>query len=94
MNNCNQHDAREKLLQRINEASFAVNDILLYLDTHPCCEEALAYYREHAEERKNLMKEYAKAYGPLTVDDALETDGSTWKWMEQPFPWEREGGCR
>lgn len=90
----NQCTPKEKLLQRINEVSFAVNDILLYLDTHPCCQEALAFYQECAAERRKLMKEYAQCYGPLTVDDALETDGNTWKWMEQPFPWEQEGGCR
>lgn len=90
----NQCTPKEKLLHRINEVSFAVNDILLYLDTHPCCQEALSFYKECASERQKLMKEYAQCYGPLTVDDALETDGSTWKWMEQPFPWEQEGGCR
>ena len=94
MMNHMQSVARAWLLQRINEVSFAVNDILLYLDTHPCCEEALAFYKEQACQRKKLMTEYARNYGPLTVDDALETDGNTWKWMEQPFPWEKEGGCR
>ena len=69
----NQCTPKEKLLQRINEVSFAVNDILLYLDTHPCCQEALAFYQECAAERRKLMKEYAQCYGPLTVDDALET---------------------
>ena len=79
----NSSGSKAQLLQRINEVSFAVNDILLYLDTHPCCEKGMALYRE-----------YAQCYGPLTVDDALESDGNTWKWMEQPFPWETEGGCR
>lgn len=90
----NQCGQREKMLRKITEVSFAVDDIHLYLDTHPCCEEALAYYREHAGERKKLMKEYAELYGPLTVDDALESDENTWQWMKQPFPWEKEGGCR
>ena len=84
----NSSGSKAQLLQKINEVSFAVNDILLYLDTHPCCEKGMALYR------KKLMKEYAQCYGPLTVDDALESDGNTWKWMEQPFPWETEGGCR
>ena len=90
----NSSGSKAQLLQKINEVSFAVNDILLYLDTHPCCEKGMALYREYAAERKKLMKEYAQCYGPLTVDDALESDGNTWKWMEQPFPWETEGGCR
>lgn len=86
--------SRTQLLQQINEVSFAVDDLLLYLDTHPCCEKGMALYKEYAEKRKNLMKKYAECYGPLTIDDALETNADTWKWMEQPFPWEREGGCR
>ena len=90
----NSSGSKAQLLQKINEVSFAVNDILLYLDTHPCCEKGMALYREYTAERKKLMKEYAQCYGPLTVDDALESDGNTWKWMEQPFPWETEGGCR
>ena len=50
-----QPENRMQLLQKINEVSFAVDDILLYLDTHPCCEDALAYYREQSEKRKKLM---------------------------------------
>ena len=35
---------RMKLLHKINEASFAMDETRLFLDTHPKCEEALAYY--------------------------------------------------
>lgn len=87
-------NSQSQLLQKINEVSFAVDDILLYLDTHPCDEKALAFYQENAEARRRLMSEYAKSYGPLTIDDAAESCGDTWKWMEQPFPWETKGGCR
>ena len=31
----NSSGSKAQLLQKINEVSFAVNDILLYLDTHP-----------------------------------------------------------
>ena len=84
--------SREQLLGKINEVSFAVDDILLFLDTHPCSEEALAYYREAAGMRRELMEEYANCYGPLTVDDAVHDTCGTWKWMTQPFPWQMEGG--
>ena len=36
---------RMSLLYKINEASFAMDEARLFLDTHPNCEEALAYYR-------------------------------------------------
>jgi len=78
-------------LQHINEVSFAVNDILLYLDTHPCDQEALSFYRENVRERDKALKEYAKNYGPLTVDTAAYNDSDKWEWVMQPFPWEKGG---
>lgn len=94
MTSSNKSLNRMKLLQEINEASFAVNDIHLYLDTHPCDKKAMNFYKENASRRRELMDLYAREFGPLTVSDALESDSATWKWMEQPFPWEMEGGCR
>lgn len=92
MNNRNQ--TQKQMFQEINEVSFAVNDILLFLDTHPCDKEALAYFEKMSCRRNELLKEYARCFGPLTVDTAEGTCEASWKWMEQPFPWEQEGGCR
>lgn len=83
-----------QLLQEINEVSFAVNDILLYLDTHPCDKDAMEFYKKNVSRRLELMSAYAEEFGPLTVDNAVKSCGDTWKWMEQPFPWQQEGGCR
>lgn len=82
----NQCTAKEKLMNRINEVSFAVNDVLLYLDTHPCCEEAISFYQECEQERQKLLKEYAQCYGPLTVDAALESGGDTWEMGAAAIP--------
>ena len=60
---------RQQLLSRINEVSFAVDDILLYLDTHPTDEKALAFANTHMAERQKLMAEYEQSYGPLTPKD-------------------------
>ncbi len=88
----NRNLSREQLLCKLNEVSFAVDDILLFLDTHPCHEEALCYYRDAAKLRRELMEEYEHCYGPLTIDDAVYHESSSWKWMTQPFPWQMEGG--
>lgn len=40
----NQTD-KKKLLRYIQEVSFAIDDVVLYLDTHPYDEEALKYYK-------------------------------------------------
>lgn len=84
--------SRDQMLQYINEVSFAVNDILLYLDTHPCDCEAMNYYREHAAKRDAALCEYAKHYGPLTVDTAVKSEKDIWEWVMQPWPWEG-GNC-
>ena len=38
--------SREQLMNTINEVSFAVDDIKLYLDTHPDDEKALDFFKE------------------------------------------------
>lgn len=85
--------SQAQLMDRINEVSFAVNDMQLYLDTHPTCERGMRFMREKLAERQMLLAEYARRFGPLTIDSADLSD-NTWQWMEQPFPWQQEGGCR
>lgn len=82
---------RRELLSHLNHVSFAADEAKLYLDTHPCDQEALAYFQEYTRQRNATLKEYAAAYGPLTVDTA---DGCTdrWSWINEPWPWQ-EGGC-
>jgi spore coat protein JB len=89
--NCNGNSSAA-LLKEITEVSFAVTDIHLFLDTHPCNQEALAYFQKMSKRRGELMAEYARTYGPLTIDDADLTGQTTWEWVEQPFPWEQKGG--
>ena len=71
--------SQKQLLNRIDQVSFAVNDMTLYLDTHPCDEKALTYCHELVQERKKLLKEYAEAYGPLIIDitDHLTVENGT-----------------
>ena len=86
-----QTSQRLSLLQQINEISFAVDDMLLYLDTHPEDKKALNYFTDISNQRNKLMDEYARKYGPLTIDEAVSDSESIWKWSQQPFPWEKEG---
>lgn len=81
--------ARSALLHEIDKVSFAVNDLTLYLDTHPECTEGLLRFQKEATKRKELMKTYAEAYGPLTADcicDLKET--KRWQLQDGPAPWE------
>lgn len=83
---------RRELMDQINAASFAVDDVKLFLDTHPCDREALEFFDKYQRIRKNALKEYAKYYGPLTVDTADAGECDRWNWINDPWPWQ-EGGC-
>ena len=47
------------------EASFAVDDIVLYLDTHPDDMNALNYYNYVVRLRKEAVDAYQQQFGPL-----------------------------
>ena len=82
---------RKELLNHINQVSFAVDDVKLYLDTHPCDQQALVYFQEYSRMRNKALKEYAAQYGPLTIDTAAESCTNRWNWINEPWPWQ-EGG--
>ena len=81
MNQCREQTA---LLQYINEVSFAINDMNLYLDTHPEDKKALAFMEEHVKMRKRALKEYAMKYGPLTIDTTDDVQSCSWDWVMHP----------
>lgn len=95
---------RITMLKEIGEVSFMVNDLTLYLDTHPTDPAALECFSEAMKRRKQLMKEYADEYEPLTMDcvcpDSNNRSGNFTKypgqkhftWGDGPMPW--EGGAR
>ena len=84
---------RTTLLKEIDEVSFAINDLTLFLDTHPDCREAMEQFQQLAPRREALMKQYAETYEPLTVDCAGKLPPSgLFSWTEGPAPW--EGGAR
>lgn len=55
------------LMKRINMLSFAVDEAVLFLDTHPEDREALRYYHEMNAQRQKAVAEYTAEYGPLTA---------------------------
>ena len=72
---------RKDLLEQINRASFAVDDSA-----------ALEYFHEYNKIRNQAMREYAKYYGPLTIDTTVASCTDRWNWINEPWPWQ-EGWC-
>lgn len=79
---------QNQLKNFINEVSFAIDDLVLYLDTHPCDKEALACYQDYRKMRQEALEEYSRCYGPLLDDMVL--DKEEWTWALQPAPWKGE----
>ena len=91
---------RCQLLQQINEISFVVNDLNLYLDTHPLDKDALDAFSQALNQRKQLLDAFAKEYEPLTLncicpDTNNKTETKTkypgqkhFTWSDGPLPWE------
>lgn len=56
---CNCHEMnRRELFEYINQISFAVDDVKLFLDTHPGNQKALEYFQKYKEKRIEALKEY------------------------------------
>ena len=80
--------SQSQLMDIINKTSFAVNDIQLYLDSHPDCPKGLAYFHEHNQLRNAALKEYSRRFGPLTLETASEGSKRHWEWIHGKWPWE------
>lgn len=80
-------DRQKVLLDQIRAYAFSVNDLALYLDTHPCDTRALRYQNEYAEKLQELQEIYQKEFGPLSIYYPQDE----WKWIETPWPWEKGG---
>lgn len=80
---------RSTLLKELNEVSFALNDLTLFLDTHPDCQEALSTFHALAPKREQLLKQYASDFEPLTIDGiASLAKEESFSWLNGPAPWE------
>ncbi len=71
------------LMKGIYQTSFAVDDLRLFLDTHPDCPGAGEKYSELIECENRLTEEFESRCFPLT---AVAADGESW--IKGPWPWE------
>lgn len=80
--------SQKQLLEWINQISFALTELSLFLDTHPCDKEALAYFDKYNEERQKALRIYNNQFSPLVMDTIH--DSKHWDWVTSPWPWEGE----
>ncbi len=85
----------EKMLE-IQKTSFVMDDLRLYLDTHPEDQDALVMLKEIMGRRKQQLSEFALRFYPLTMDCMAEIyerepSSSCYCWQKGAAPW--EGVC-
>jgi spore coat protein JB len=71
----------------IQQISFVLYETALYLDTHPNCRQALAYFHKYNARLQELTEKYEAKYGPLTMYSP-NCGCDHWQWATLPWPWE------
>lgn len=81
-----QNYSPSQLMTLIYQTGFALDDILLYLDTHPCDSDALNYYQYVKNIYNQAVNVYTVQCGPLRKDQVKP--GNYWDWITETWPWE------
>lgn len=76
---------RKKALMRVQTYGFAIDEAVLFLDTHPNDAQAMQYYRETLMHYNEAVSDYISKYGPL---DFTQVSGNKWTWATDQLPWE------
>lgn len=82
----NQYPKHQSCKIQLQQIKFYIQEICLYLDTHPEDEgmrENLRFYQKLCQKKE---EEYIRLYGPIRKEDNL-CDGG-YSWINGPWPWE------
>ncbi|MBE6145658.1 MAG: spore coat protein CotJB [Firmicutes bacterium] len=72
-----------KLLLKIYQYDFALNDLSLYLDLHPEDMDVYKVFKKYTEELREYVDLYEKKNGPMELD---ESNYNNYLWYEGPWP--------
>lgn len=78
---------REELLYNILMHNFVLVEFQLYLDVNPMDSNIINLYNKYLEQKKKLVDEYEKNYGPLSMD-SINMGNNKWNYINSPWPWE------
>lgn len=69
-----------------------LEDLQLYLNTHPTDRDAIAKRNVYANQYKMLKDEFNKNFGMISQDDSFSK--YPWQWIDEPWPWECDANFR
>lgn len=81
------NNTRERLMKELQAYSFALYDLILYLDAYPDSKEALSEYNKYLRLATRAKTQYEQKYGPVTAPQ----EPNSWEWTKGPWPWQIEG---
>lgn len=85
---CENNSCAAKVKRELDQLSFAMDELRLFLDTHPEDKAALAASDEVRARRSAIVKQYERLAGPVNFYEAGGT--RSWNWLRAPWPWETE----
>lgn len=86
MNMVNNKEKEPTPKSELQKLAFMIQELALYLDTHPDDREALEAYQNYQKIYAKLAKEYGEHVAQL--NHAQPTDGERYRWLDDPWPWE------
>ena len=80
------------LLQKVYTCGFAIDDVILYLDTHPDDADGIAYFNQCVEMLRQAKQRYCAMCGCTLAYDGAPYD-AYFTWTDYPLPWEGGKVC-
>lgn len=74
-------------LLKLQQIDFCIQELRLYIDTHPKDENARRILTHYLREREAINEAVEYARGPLTI---YHHDTRNTHWEDGPWPWENE----
>lgn len=75
------------LLRQLQILDFALQDAILFLNSHPQDQNALSYYQKVQTQYNRVRLQMVQENGPLTNRD---NTGKEWNYIHGKWPWEGE----
>ena len=85
MNMVNMEDVDDTPLGEVMALCFVVHELHLYLDTHPGDTQAFQTMQAVQRLAQEAKQRYTAKYGPLCVEDLMES--KRFSWLDDPWPW-------
>ena len=77
---------QDEVMANIGQYSFMAHEMNLWLDTHPEDREALRKFHEFRDKANELIKDYERKYGPLSVSGDVSRQ-TPFNWVTTKWPW-------